>query len=160
MIDVEVGPAQPRGLGHPCRISDARASPPCLSARRRSPVRPRAARRPPRSPLVRCLRFPDRFPARGDSRRPRERRVQRDPLDDRPLHHVGSEAHRLVACDDPKGVAEVADHLVSRHPSPAAVALRSHLPQSQKELSLVAWSSQGFHVVSLLGARQARQARS
>jgi len=45
----------------------------------------------------------------------------------------------------------VADHLVRRHPPPAALTPRPHLLQSQKELSLVAWSNQGFHVASLCG---------
>ena len=45
----------------------------------------------------------------------------------------------------------MADHLVRRHPSPAALTPRLHSLQSQKELSLVALSSQGFHVASLCG---------
>ena len=53
--------------------------------------------------------------------------VQRDPLDDRPLQQRrwrGSRASGPI--DHAEGVAQMADHLVRRHPSPAAGAVRAH----------------------------------
>ena len=55
-----------------------------------------------------------------NSSRPPQRKVQRDPLHQRSLQPAGGVAHRLLAGRHPEGVAEMADHLMRRHPSPAA----------------------------------------
>ena len=161
MIDVEVGPAQPGGLGHPAEYRMRAAS---LQL------------------LVRAAMLSSkRLELRDVVREVRWSGASHFLIDFRPVGIPaghGSGAYNaihltIVRCSTPVAWLTDLSPVTMRKESqrwqtiwwadirPQRPWLSGRtVPQSQQELGLVAGSSQGFHVVSLLGAGQARQARS
>ncbi len=88
--------------------------------------------------------------------RPPHGTVQREPLHQRSLQPARDVAHRHLADPHPEGVAEVADHLVRRHPSPAAGALRPHRSQPADEVHLARLTCESLHWIQPASDRIAR----
>src|SRR4029453_11906348 len=83
--------------------------------------------------------------SRWDPGRPRPGGIQRNPLDDRPLDATGCGADAFLTDSHPEPVAEVAHHLVCRHPAPAMHAVGPERVEPFEELCLVARLRQSVH---------------
>ena len=80
-----------------------------------------------------------------DSRGPGNGEVESDPLDDRPVEQARIVADGHATHDAEEGVAQMAHHLVSGHPTPPANALRAYRLEAPEDLRLVARPGQGLH---------------
>ena len=141
-------PTHPLGLGHPAE--DRMRLPRKPSRMRGDAVQQRfelrdvlgEVGRSRASELLIDLRF------RGDAGRPSQRHVEGDPFDDRAFDQAAGVAHGFLTHRHAKRVAQMADHLVRRHPSPAAPALWTHLPQPVKDLRRLLMPGQRLHHIS------------
>ena len=145
MIRVQIGPPQPVGARHPAEERMPRTRNGRLSGRddfkelleagdvRRESGRPRAVT------LLIDLR------AGRDARPPSKRKVQRHPLQDRWRKRAPGASNRRRAGRHSEAVAEMADHLVGRHPAPSTAALRSERPQPAPDVRLALIVRESLH---------------
>jgi hypothetical protein len=155
VVHVEVGPTEPGALRHPAeyRMPLPFGSPwgDALHSRRElSDVRGEVDG-------PRAFQLLIDFRPSEDSRRPRQRKIQDHPLDDRPLKQACGVAHRLLTRSHPKRVSQVAHHLVCRHPPPATHTFRAHRSQPLNDLGLVALPGKRLHYLLALGPHPQRR---
>jgi len=150
MVSVQVRPAEPCGLRHPAK---------------------NRMRRPGETLVTCCDGFEERlelsdvrgkldgfgspnllidFRTRRNSGWPPDRQVQRDPLHQRSLQKAAGIACSSLTDCNPARVAEMADHLVRRHLSPAPGALRAQGSQPANDLRLVFPPCESFHTRLIL----------
>ena len=83
-----------------------------------------------------------------DAGRPRQRKIEHCPLENRLLTQPSRVAHELLTGHHVKGVDQMAHHLMRRHPSPTPHAVRTHLSQPLEDFDGVTLFRQRLHRVT------------
>jgi hypothetical protein len=85
------------------------------------------------------------FRACLDAVGPMKRHPQRRPLVDRAFEERGRSTDALFAYCRAEGIAEMTNHLMSRHAPPTPLAVGMHLAQAIEHFALVATIKESFH---------------
>jgi len=138
MIEVQISPSLPFGCGQPPEyrmvcFKMLRAPKPINNRLELFGVTFELSR------LCTAAAFLIHLGASRNSVRPRSRRVQRDPLDERTLHEIHLRTYPPFAKSNQKGIVEVTNHLVRTHLPPHSRCFGPYFVQPAEESSDIAW---------------------